>query len=131
MDVLIKPMETEEEIRGKARVHWQAWHEAYTGLIRQDFLDTWTPEACTRRAFRWTDGTLVAKDGDRVVGFVCTGDRGQEAPGVGEVFALYVLAEYYGTGLGQRLLQAGLDALRGYPRICLWVLKGNTRAIRF
>ena len=131
MDILIKPMETEEEIRGKARVHWQAWHEAYTGLIRQDFLDQWTLEACTRRAFRWTDGTLVAKDGDRVVGFICTGDRGEEAPGVGEVFALYVLAEYYGTGLGQRLLQAGLDALRGYPRICLWVLKGNTRAIRF
>ena len=130
-ELILKPMETEEEIRGKARVHWQAWHEAYTGLIRQDFLDQWTLEACTRRAFRWTDGTLVAKDGDRVVGFICTGDRGEEAPGVGEVFALYVLAEYYGSGLGQRLMQAGLEALGEYPEICLWVLKGNARAIRF
>ena len=131
MEITIKAMETEEEIRGKARVHWQAWHEAYTGLIRQDFLDEWTLEACTRRAFRWTDGTLVAKDGDRVVGFVCFGDRGEEAPGVGEIFALYILAEYYGTGLGQMLLHAGLDTLRGYQQVCLWVLKGNLRAIRF
>ena len=73
----------------------------------------------------------LSKDDDRVVGFVCTGDRGEEAPGVGEVFALYVLAEYYGSGLGQRLMQAGLEALGDYPEICLWVLKGNARAIRF
>ncbi len=29
----IKRMETEEEIRGKAFVHWKSWHEAYPGLV--------------------------------------------------------------------------------------------------
>ena len=57
--------------------------------------------------------------------------RGEEAPGVGEIFALYILSEYYGTGLGRRLMEAGLERLRDYPRVCLWVLKENARAIRF
>jgi ribosomal protein S18 acetylase RimI-like enzyme len=66
-----------------------------------------------------------------VVGFVGYGDRGEEAPGVGEIFALYVLSEYYGMGLGRMLLEAGLKKLENYPRIVLWVLKDNARAIRF
>ena len=82
-------------------------------------------------AFARTDGILIARDGDRVVGFVGYGDRGEEAPGVGEIFALYILSEYYGTGLGRRLMEAGLERLRDYPRVCLWVLKENARAIRF
>ncbi len=28
---IIKPMETDEEIRGKAYVHWKAWQEAMQG----------------------------------------------------------------------------------------------------
>ena len=73
----------------------------------------------------------MAKDGGRVVGFVGCGDRGDEAPGVGEIFALYVLREYYGTGVGAQLLAAGLARLQDYPEVCLWVLKENGRAIRF
>ena len=29
MSVTIKKMETDAEIRGKALVHWRAWHEAH------------------------------------------------------------------------------------------------------
>ena len=28
-------------------------------------------------------------------------------------------------------MKAGLEQLKNYPRICLWVLKENKRAIRF
>ncbi len=131
MAVTIRPMETEEEIRGKAQVHWRAWHEAYPGLVSPDYLARLTPERCEQMAFRWTDGILVAKDEGRVIGFVGYGDRGEEAPQTGEIFALYVLSEYYGTGVGAALLEAGLERLRGYPQVCLWVLKENRRAIRF
>ena len=67
----------------------------------------------------------------RVLGFVAWGDRGEEVPGIGEIFALYVASEYYGTGVAQRLMDAGLERLRDYPTVCLWVLKENKRAIRF
>ncbi len=42
MNIIIKRMETDEEIRGKAFVHWKAWHEAYPGLISQEYLDNLT-----------------------------------------------------------------------------------------
>jgi len=131
MQIVIKGMETEAEIQGKAFVHWKAWHEAYPALINRDYLDGLTLEKCEAMAHKWTDGILVAKDGDRVIGFIGVGDRGDEAPESGEIFALYVLSEYYGTGVGPSLMRAGLAQLNAYPQICLWVLKENGRAIRF
>lgn len=131
MDITIKPMETEDEIKGKAYVHWQAWHEAYPGLVSQDYLSKLTLEKCEVMARSWADGLLVAKENGRVIGFAGYGDRGDEAPETGEVFAMYVLSEYYGTGVGQMLMEAALKRLERYREICLWVLKENGRAIRF
>ncbi len=131
MDITIKKMETDGEIRGKAFVHWQAWHEAYPGMVSSDYLERFTLERAEKMAFSWRDRLIVAKDGDRVIGFVGYGDRGAEDPDTGEIFALYVLAEYYGTGVGKQLMDAGLEQLKDYPRACLWVLKDNARAIRF
>ena len=131
MCITIKKMETDDEIRGKAFVHWKSWQEAYPGLVDQAYLDKLTLEKCEDMAYRWPDNLLVAKDHERVVGFVGFGDRGEEAPDTGEIFALYVLAEYYGKGVAQQLMEAGLKQLEAYPQICLWVLKENQRAIRF
>ena len=131
MSVIIKKMETDEEKRGKAYVHWKAWHEAYPGIISQEYLSGLTLEKCEKMAFSWPDNIMVAKENGRVIGFVGYGDRGEEAPGVGEIFALYVLADYYGKGIGRRLMDAGLEQIKRYPQVCLWVLKENARAIRF
>lgn len=131
MNIIIKRMETDEEIRGKAFVHWKAWHESYPGLISQEYLDNLTYEKCESIAFNWQDNLIVAKDRNTVIGFAGYGDRGEEAPCVGEIFALYIMSEYYGTGVGLKLMQAGLKELSAYPEVCLWVLKANKRAIRF
>ena len=132
MDIQIKSMETDEEIQGKAYVHWKAWHEAYPGLVSKEYLDKLTLEKCEEMAqLGHGGGLLVAKDGDRVIGFVGYGDRGDEAPGVGEIFALYVLREYYGMGVAAQLMASALARLQDYPEVCLWVLKENGRAIRF
>ena len=127
----VKKMETDDEIRGKAYVHWKAWHEAYPGLVDQGYLEDMTLEKCEKIAYSWPGNLIVAKDNGRVIGFVGYGDCGNETPNTGEIFALYVLPEYYGTGVGKQLMDAGLEQLKGYPQICLWVLKENKRAIRF
>ncbi|MBR0199728.1 MAG: GNAT family N-acetyltransferase [Oscillospiraceae bacterium] len=129
MNIIIKAMETEAEIRGKAYVHWKSWQEAYPGLVSPAYLEKLSLEKCEEIAFRRPENTLVAKDGERVRGFVCYG--GGDDPDTGEIFALYVLAAYYGTGLGRRLMDAGLERLRDCPEVRLWVLQGNARAIRF
>lgn len=132
MNILIKPMESEEEIRGKAYVHWKAWQEAYQGIVDRAYLDKHTLEKCTDIAFRWPDKLLVAKDGETVVGFAGYGTCSDSAlPETGEVFAIYILQEYYGQGVGRALMSAALEKLSGYKRIAVWVLEGNRRAIRF
>ena len=132
MDIIIKNMESADEIRGKAYVHWKSWQEAYPGIVDQRYLDALTLEKCEEIAFRWTENILVAKDGDRVIGFVGYGVSGDgEGECVGEIYAIYVLSEYYGMGVGYRLMQAGLERIREYPKIIVRVLKENSRAIRF
>lgn len=131
MNIELKKMESDDEIRGKAYVHWKSWHEAYPGLVDQGYLDALTLEKCEKMAYSWPDNLIVAKDNGRVIGFVGYGDRGDEAPNTGEIFALYVLAEYYGKGVAQQLMKAGLQQITNYPQVCLWVLKENKRAIRF
>ena len=129
-ELILKPMETEEEIRGKAYVHWKSWQESYAGLVDADYLRRLTLESCEERAFRWTADTWVAKLDGHVVGFVCCGpDR--EHPGAGEIYALYVLEAYQKQKIGWRLMQLCLEELRGCGRIFLWALAGNDKAIRF
>ncbi|MFH8586771.1 GNAT family N-acetyltransferase [Streptomyces celluloflavus] len=56
-----------------------------------------------------------------------------DRPAAGELFALYVTPGLIGTGIGRALLTAGLDRARaaGWETLCLWVVRGNTRARRF
>ena len=131
MSIVIKPMETDQEVKGKAFVHWKCWQETYPGLVSQEYLDKLTLEKCEEKAFQWRDNILVAREGDRVIGFVGYGSSGPDAPDTGEVFALYVLPEYHGTGVGRQLMDAALEKLAAYPKICLWAVKGNGRAVRF
>ena len=131
MSIMIKPMETDQEVRGKAFVHWKCWQETYPGLVSQEYLNKLTLEKCEELAFQWRDNILVAKEGDRVIGFVGYGNHGPEEPDMGEVYALYVLPEYHGTGVGRQLMDAALEKLATYPKICLWAVKGNDRAVRF
>ena len=132
MDIQIKPMETEAETRGKAYVHWKAWQEAYAGLVDPAYLDRMTLEKCTDIAFRWPDNLLVAKDGDRVIGFAGYGAyRDDTMPNTGEVYAIYILKDYYDRKIGYSLMRAAIERLTEYERIAVWVLEGNARAIRF
>ncbi len=40
----IKKMESDEEIKGKAYVHWKSWQVAYKGIVDQNYLDSLTLE---------------------------------------------------------------------------------------
>ncbi|HEM5489841.1 TPA: GNAT family N-acetyltransferase [Streptococcus suis] len=131
--MIIKQMETDEEILGKAYVHWKSWQEAYADLLPQEFLkSTYTLERCQDWAVRYPQNILVALVDEQVVGFVCYGAGSREdLQEAGELYALYVLADYYDQGIGYQLMQAALEKLQSYETVSLWVLDGNTRAIAF
>ena len=129
---IIKPMKSEDEINGKGYVHYKSWQETYPGLVDPAYLERHTLEKCINTAHKWSDNILVAKDGEKVVGFAGYGSyRDETLPEHGEVFAIYVLAAYQGKKIGYELMNAALDNLSNYKRVALWVLKGNDKAIRF
>ena len=131
MTVIIKSMETPEEIEGKSFVHWKAWREAYDDLLPAEFQETMTLERCRFFSQKYPENTLIAIDGLKVIGFISYGNFRDETIQAGEIIALYVLKDYYGKGIAQKLVKAALTALDSFSEIFLWVLKDNKRAIAF
>ena len=131
MTVIIKSMETPEEIEGKSFVHWQTWREAYDDLLPAEFQETMTLERCRFFSKKYPENTLIAIDGLKVIGFISYGNFRDKTMQAGEIIALYVLKDYYGKGIAQKLVKAALTALDSFSEIFLWVLKDNKRAIAF
>ena len=129
----IVPMTTEDEIRGKAYVHYKSWHESYSGTVDADYLkNKFTLEKCEAMARKYPENTLVAKVGGRVVGFASYGKyRDETLTDHGEVFAIYVLEKFQKRKIGYALMTAALGRLREYDKVALWVLKDNAKAIDF
>lgn len=130
-----------EDCDAIAHVRVAAWRAAYQGLVPDGALAALDPVAEGRARYaRWPAAasderyavfvaTAAGSGSPRVVGFIVIGIASEH----GDVHALYVLPEHWGTGGGYALLRAGLDALadRGRSTVRLWVLDGNERAIRF
>ena len=79
--------------------------------------------------------TLVAEDGDKVVGFVHFGlspdDDAEEK--TGHIFSVHVDPDLTGKGVGRKLVDAAVSALsdEGYRAVTLWAIADNARARRF
>ena len=131
MKIIIKTMETPEEIEGKSLVHWQTWREAYDDLLPANYQETMTLEKCRFFSQNYPENTLIAMDGKKVVGFISYGNYRDENIQAGEIIALYVLKDYYGKGVSKQLMHAAFVALDQFSEIYLWVLKDNKRAIAF
>ena len=87
------------------------------------FIARQTLEKCQEIARRWPENTLVVRLNGKIVGFSC---YGTDDSGAGEVFAIYLLKEAQGLGLGRKLSRLG----RRSP-VTLWVLENNDPAIGF
>jgi GNAT superfamily N-acetyltransferase len=122
-----------------ARVHVRTWQIAYRGLLPDGYLDALRAED---RAARYTFGdpdpatprTLVAVDADAIIGFATIGlPSSDDVPGAGELLALYVDPDRWGTGAGRALIAAARHRLaaRGHAFAVLWLLEGNARGARF
>jgi GNAT superfamily N-acetyltransferase len=106
-------------------VHVRSWQAAYAGLIPADFLARLSAES---RAESWArligDGgpVLVAEEDGVIAGFAAYGDE--------RLYALYLLPEYWGRGIGRALHERVVEGMAGDSAI-LWVLSTNERAKAF
>ncbi len=115
-----------------ARLHLDCWREAYGPLVDRGLLEAQLADPASW-AQRWRDHTarvprLLAEHEGDLVGFAVAGpSRGEDPPAPLELYAAYVRAAWYGTGLGRALVDRVLGAGPAY----LWVLEGNARARAF
>lgn len=115
------------------------WRHAFRGIIPQPYLDAMDAsenEAVWRGSIsKGMPRVLVAEAEGQVVGFSCFGPcRDEEASSsAGEIWALYVLPDYWDKGVGRRLWLESHRQLveQGSTVISLWVLEKNLKAIRF
>jgi GNAT superfamily N-acetyltransferase len=118
-----------------AEVQVETWRAAYDGVMPQAVLDGLDVD---ERALWWKRSVVaegyaafVADQGDHVVGFVSVGPC-SDAEHAGELHAIYVRPDVWGTGAGLALMDAGVDWLaERWPEAVLWVAEKNPRARRF
>jgi ribosomal protein S18 acetylase RimI-like enzyme len=135
---------TTDDAAAIARVHTRSWQGAYAHVFPAERLHR-LDDLEDRRAGDWRGWleladarrhTLVALRGDELVGFVHGGparDDDVDATRVGELFAIYVSPDRWGSGAGRALMTAHLERLRtsDFSEAILWVLEDNPRARRF
>lgn len=126
---------TPADVDAIADAHVQAWQTTYPGIFPSGVIEGFTPE---RRRAQWRawfaapparGALLVAEEDGKVVGFANTGPfrGGLEPSPDGELYAIYLCRSAQRRGLGRRLFEAALDALRkaGFEAMRCWVIEGN------
>lgn len=125
-----------------AEVHVTSWRAAYRGLLPQQHLDDLD---VVRRTEVWSrllidqgsrSRTFVAESSDGIVGFVSaseTRDKDVDPLVTGEIPAIYLHPDVWGTGAGRLLLGLARAWLveAGLRSATVWVLEGNSRARAF
>lgn len=126
---------TPEDSAGIAKVHVDTWRSTYRGIVSDEVLDglsyddrerMWQSALTTRAS----DNYIYVAEGDdrEIVGFVAAGaEREGHTPGVGEIYAIYLLEQHHGKGIGKQLFLRAAERLsrEGYDSMMLWVLEEN------
>ena len=124
-------MATAEDAAGIARVQVESWRTTYRGIVPTEFLAgmdvagrerAWREQFAKRQAL-----TFVAEDG-AVVGFISGGALRDRISGYdSELYAVYLVKECQGLGVGREMVRALARGLRadGFGAMVVWVLEEN------
>jgi GNAT superfamily N-acetyltransferase len=124
------------DAKALARVEVESWRDTYPTLLPKSYLSKTlgmgrTRASWRRRLMEGGETTIVIvprRAPERVLGYATYGTaRSPGLPFKGEVYALYLLPEFIGQGLGKRLLAAVARRLinAGVSSLCVEVLERN------
>jgi GNAT superfamily N-acetyltransferase len=124
-----------DDARAIAAVHVQTWRAAYRHALPADVfdaLDVDERERLWQQLLDDDENAVFVSELDAIVtGFVSVGPS-REVEGEGEVYAIYLHPDSWGSGAGAVLMQAARTWLaQRFPAAILWVLEDNPRARRF
>lgn len=125
----------EKDIKGITKVHVDSWKTTYKGILSDEIIEVTTYESREKQwksiftqavgnQYRYVAETL---DGE-IIGFI---DGGLERTGKydydGELYAIYLLEEYHGYKVGQRLFQSLVSEFmqNDICSVLVWVISNN------
>ena len=123
-----------------ASVRIGTWQHAYAHVFPESELAALSVESDIEWMTRVLEDlpprahTVVAERAGRICGFVNVGPERESALGeLGELFAIYVLPDCSGQGVGRALMATALSQLQadGFTEAILWVLEDNPRTRHF
>lgn len=122
-----------------AHIICESWKSAYKEIIPPDRLNLYTDLGRRTEMFEKVlqsgkGNFYMALVSGKPCGLIFFGDtRDENIQGIAEIIAVYTLEEYWGKGIGKRIMDHALSVIRrlGYKSVILWVFEGNTRARRF
>lgn len=133
---LIRPA-TPADAAGIAHVHVETWRSTYPGMLPDRYLvglsiatheRRWRGLLAPAAPPRGRRTFVVQGPGARIQGFASCGPQRTGLPGFGgEFYAVYLLDQVQGQGLGRRLLAAMAQHLLagGMQSALVWVLREN------
>lgn len=125
---------TPDDAHAIAHVHVKAWRTAYRHILPEHVLLAQSEE---QRRLHWQTSfethrpnafTFVAEQKGQVIGFVDGGpERGGDPEYPGEIYALYLLAEFRGQRIGSALFDRAVQTLKAFGILGMkvWVLGDN------
>jgi GNAT superfamily N-acetyltransferase len=133
-----------EDVPAAARLHVRSWQAAYRGQLPQSFLDR-LDDDIPRREEIWrrivlspaseTEQLWVTVEDEAIRGFLylCPTRDEDADEETGELGAIYLDPDYWGRGIGKRLMEKATEELKalGFKQATLWVLDTNERARSF
>jgi GNAT superfamily N-acetyltransferase len=130
---MIRPAQP-ADIPGIARVHVDSWRTTYAGIMPDDFLASLNyqqREEMWRALLMYPREWLYVADDENsmIVGFAsCGPERAGDTDYIGELYAIYLLSEHQGKGIGRALAQAAAARLleEGFTSMLVWVLADNS-----
>jgi GNAT superfamily N-acetyltransferase len=123
---------THADIEEVSRAYVEAWRTTYQGLTPDAFVNGMTAGAAAQifrdslqpNSYSYFFHVAETPEG-RIVGFADGGrERSHPESGLGELYAIYLLKEFQGQGMGQKLFEAAVESLlkSGIQRMVVWVL---------
>jgi GNAT superfamily N-acetyltransferase len=121
------------DVQEISKAYAESWKTTYEGLVPDLFVKGMTVAAAVKifNESLQSDGYsyflhVAETPGGRLVGFADGGkERSHPENGMGELYAIYLLKEFQGKGIGRQLFKASVKSLlqSGMNTMIVWVLE--------
>lgn len=126
-----------EDAAGIAKVQVDSWRTTFKGIVPDDFLESLSynkRERIWKRAVVENNLYIAEDENNHITGFSVGGKErtGNYGTYSGELYSIFILKRYQGTGIGRLLVKSVVDDLKKKKlnSMLIWVIEENP-ACRF